>query len=246
MKTLLNTILIIMILGSLLVSCKDKDIRIPAEQRYLSHVTDEKGKKVLEFTYDEQNRIKAVDFSSPIRFIYDAQGQVEQIFIGANEWRYFYGGDGRPTGYRFGDDLYQITFSAFENTYTVLPPEGRKQVFYFDELNRCVRWNDVNRSDIYFFYENKKGPLNNGGFGMANYFGELSIFTFLAQANVLPFPLEAIMSKWAEGEGYVSFDNTYDSDGFLVKTQQTVKSTDYVTREVLETKLSYTYHYKKL
>lgn len=98
----------------------------------------------------------------------------------------------------------------------------------------------------FFYEENRKGPLTNGGnMSLTNFISALPMFTS-AQifGNFLPFPLEEYIGGYKNQYVSSSYENEYDSENFLVKSTIT---TTYNGDEGTQTSVkTYTYHYTEL
>ncbi|MFN0256830.1 hypothetical protein [Pedobacter ureilyticus] len=226
----LKTLTIAVFSLSLLAACK-KDKQhyiIPADKRYLNHVTDETGKTVAQLTYYDDKKIKTFTFGDwEYRYVYDNNGKVSSVFSGNEECRYNYNSNGKIINYSIKGQVYSVSYNSDENSYSFTSFVGPTKVFLDTEGN-CAKliYGNNNPTTANFFYQNnRKGPLSNGGnINLTNYISLVPMFLVgQVEGNLLALPLDGFTGGNSELSTSASFANEYDSENFLLKSTTTTR-----------------------
>jgi len=249
MKSIIYKITIALYLLIFCAACnkeEDNNYVIPADKRYLSTVTNDKGETLLTVTYYDDKKIKMISGKAiSYRYLYNDEGNVATVLISAPDGKiennYIYT-NGKISSYTYNGTNYPVTYNAAENSYTFNYLSDDLIKLFFDKENNCSKMitDDIT---IYFFYENnRKGCLFNGSnMGLTNFIGSLPTFLFFQYTlNVTTIPLESI-----DGPVSNKLTNEYDSANFLVKS--TNKSTSFDENGDMKTTESVmNYHYIEL
>ena len=245
-------ILTIAVLGLLLFAACKKDKQdhiIPADKRYLSSVTDETGKTVAKVTYYDDKKIKTFTFGDwEYRYVYDNNGKVSSVFSGNEECRYNYNSNGKIVNYSIKGQTYPVTYNSGENSYAFTSFVGPTKVF-LDTKDNCTKviYGANNPTTANFFYQNnRKGPLSNGGdMSLTNFISLVPVFLVgQVEGNLLAFPLEGFTGGNSESSTSASFANEYDSENSLLKS--TITTTRKINNGNETNTIEYTYHYMEL
>lgn len=249
MKVLISSLFFLATALSLFSCKKDKNSYIiPANNRYLTSITDENAKTVAKFTYYDDKKIKTVTFgNSEYRYVYDNNGNVSSVFIGNEECQYNYS-SGRIISFVLKGQTYPVTYNSGENSYAFTSFVGPMKIFLNTEGN-CTKliYGNNNPTTANFFYEdNRKGPLTNGGdMSLTNYISSVPMFLLgQVEGNLFALPLDGFTGGNSESSTSASFVNEYDSENFLLKS--TITTTRNIGNGNETSTEELTYHYMEL
>jgi len=236
-------LIVFLVLLSAFMGCKDKD-SVSAANKYLSYVDNDDGVRLIEFEYDEQKRMKKINvflYQDPveIRIVYDEQGRVKDCFLETVQVGYQYNANGVLSGFTFMGGTVGVYYDPVVRKYT-LSLGGSTYNYYFDEKGHLIRVEDLN-----LLYDNGKGPLHNVDIPPALTLAPYGVFLdVFVENNFLSAPLESILGGSGSNPANISFENTYEKDGFLKRSLKTVKS--YESGQLNMEMFSYNYHYISL
>ena len=246
MKTIsYKTILVICSILMLYIACSKDDETtnnsIPADKRYLSKVTDDKGNTIFSVSYYDDKKIKTVEYITfSYIYIYNADGTVATvIYTGDNEPienNYSYT-NGKISSYTYKGVDYPVIYNATENSYTYKALTRSTIKAFFDDNENCSKIMVDDNSTIHFFYEtNRKGALTNGyNLSMTNFIATYPMFIICQVTyNTTPIPLESML-----GATSIKCSNEYDNENFLIKS--IIKITNTGEEQTTESTLNYHY-----
>jgi len=246
MKTKIIFILLVTLFA---FSCKKEENSyvIPPEKRYLASVTDQDGKTVLEVEYYDDRKFKKFIFSgTEYRYIYDDKGRVSSCFIGSGEVKYSYNAQGRIVSYAFAGKTYPVTYNAAENSYKFSWTSVDPVTLFLDGAGNCAK--AINgATTANYFYENKNGPIKNGGnMSLANYIGYFPMFIASQMyLNICATSMDGCIAGDGGASTSISYNNEYDNENFLLRSVATTIYRDQ-SGKLGTTVATYTYHYIEL
>lgn len=142
-----KTILAICSILMLYIACSKDDEKsnhsIPADKRYLSKATDDKGNTIFSVSYYDDKKIKTVETNSfSYRYIYNVDGTVATvIYAGSNEPienNYSYT-NGKISSYTYNGVDFPVTYNATENSYTYKTLTSPTIKAFFDEMKIVLK-----------------------------------------------------------------------------------------------------------
>lgn len=144
---------------------------------------------------------------------------------------------------------YPVTYNSIENSYA-FQYDSTPVKIYLDAGGNCTKFlagNNNAFSSNYFYQNNRKGPLTNGGnMSLTNLiFPEPMFLTPQAYLNTLAIPLDgSATSSIGTTSISTSYANEFDSDNFLINS--IITTTKNTASESGTSIKKYTYHYIEL
>lgn len=237
-------------------SCKNDDDgspSIPADEKYLSSITDESGNTVLSVEYDDDKRFKKLSFDGvSFRIEYNESGKVSKQFINTEgqdtkEINYSYNQNGKIDKYTIGENDYPVTYNQEENSYQFKFFFSNSLKIYLDNNDLIkklvIPGNEENQDAILnFFYDQNHFSAfhNRNDMFLTEFISYFPLLFYQYNINAYWLPFEEV-----SGTGLtLKYENEYDQDNFLKKSVATgVYNNENNPTTIIHT---YTYHYTQL
>jgi len=224
-KILLATILLL-----ILFSCKSDDEvsgtpTIPANQKFLSKVTDGQGEMLVEMKYNDNKTIARVTIRGFIfRYEYNEIGKVGNMHVAIpgeamSSYSYTYDANGIMNSYKGPDgSIHPVEFSVQENSYHYIEDQYDSYTIYLNPnqtLKKIIE-HEQGENDIAispFYEDGKYGALHNTNDVSLPTMVASPIFyyVFFTSFNLCKVPFEEVFGGYI----YISQENEFDRDNFL-------------------------------
>jgi len=218
-KILLATILLLT-----LFSCKSDDEgsgtpTIPADQKFLSKVTDDAGVTTFSIEYTTDKKIKKiVSDIYQVRYDYDQNGRIVKSYLSLDDvptiiTDFEHDANGNIVGYTQDDMEYVV--EKINNKYLFINHNDEFEI-EVNAQNEVIKLKTGETQLDFFLVDGKSGPLSNTN-NISIYdciSNPFFYFYFSALNNLNHEPIEEIIG----GLGPITFKNEYDQDGFLKKS----------------------------
>lgn len=218
-KILLATILLLT-----LFSCKSDDESsgtrtIPADQKFLSKVTDDAGATTFSIEYTTDKKIKKiVSDIYQVRYDYDQNGRIVKSYLSLDGaptiiTDFEHDANGNIVGYTQDDVEYVV--EKINNKYFFINHNDAYEI-EFNAQNEVIKLKTGETQLDFFLVDGKSGPFSNTN--KINIYDCISnpfyYFYFSAINNLTHVPIEEILG----GSSPITFQNEYDEHGFLKRS----------------------------
>lgn len=217
-------ILLISILSLFIFSCKSDDessgtSTIPADQKYLSKVTNDEEAVLISLEYNSDKKIKKkISGDSQFRYEYDQNGKVTKCYFSLPETPtiitdFVHDANGNIVGYIQNNIEYKV--EKIGNKYFFIN-NGDAYEVDVNNNNEILKFKTGDTQLDFFLVDGKLGPLfNTNNISIYDCISNpFSYFFFSALNNLNHEPIEEIIG----GLGPITFQNEYDQDGFLKRS----------------------------
>lgn len=196
---------------------------IPADQKYLSEINN--GDVTIE--YNDSKYIKRINFGISALFIYSYDDDVVKTldFYSGGEARnltFTHDANGHYTSFTEGDITTQITYNAAQNFYLYRKENGDEETIFINEkgdISKLVSYdlseNQTLTTNIIFEEGDYKGTLTNTNNPiLPTLIGFPDLYILYILYDFCYIPKRTIPTS----EGLLNFDNTFDDQGFIIKS----------------------------
>ncbi len=223
--------ILILLTALSLFSCSDDENskttnnEIPANQKFLRKITYPDPALFYTFDYNPDKTLRKITssmtddpFAAVLSFTYE-NGLITAVdrLMANNTVRstFSYDANRKLTGVTTGNNYRPMTYQAADNSYITTSPDGRPMKFYVTadgDVGRTVKQNQTDETAIGLVFNPEKfGPLYNTN--------SIALYVFLIEPIAIVNYGALFTRRPVENITYFGnnpYDNTYDSQGFII------------------------------